>query len=101
MGGVPKQHKTKSSRNQRRMHIFAKAPSLTICPKCGKPVLPHNVCQNCGFYKGVEILNVLEKLTKKERKQREKELKAKEKGEKGEKSENSGKPVTWENLSKK
>ena len=49
------------------------------CPKCGKPVLPHVVCKNCGTYKGVQVIDVLAKLSKKEKKQREKEIKAQEK----------------------
>ena len=95
---VPRQRKTKSRRNQHRMHFFTKKPSITVCLKCGKPVLPHTVCQNCGYYKEKEIINVLEKLTKKERKKREKEMASKEKTEGGgEKT----KPLTIEELSKK
>lgn len=75
------------------MHIFVKAASLTSCKKCGKPVLPHVVCQNCGYYKGVEIINVLEKLTKKERKLKEKEMKEQEKAGK--------KDLSMEEMSKK
>ena len=84
MGGVPKKRHTRGSRNQRRMHIFTKAPSLTKCPKCGKPVLPHVVCKNCGTYKGRQVIDVLAKLSKKEKKQREKEMKAQEKSGKKE-----------------
>ncbi len=92
---VPKQRKTKSRRNQRRMHIFARTPTLASCPKCGKPVLTHTVCQNCGYYKGVEIIDVMKKLTKKEKKKKEKEIATKEKKEEKEKS------LTMEGLSKK
>ncbi len=92
---VPKQRKTKSRRDQRRMHIFLNKPALTSCPKCGKPVLSHTVCQNCGYYKGVEIIDVLKKLTKKERKKKEKEIAAKG-GE-----EKKAKPMTMEGLSKR
>jgi len=103
MGGVPKKRHTKGSRNQRRMHIFAKAPTLTACPKCGKSVLPHTICLNCGTYKGREVIDVLAKLSKKEKKQREKELKVKKK------TEGAGAPtepekernLSWETLSKK
>lgn len=77
------------------MHIFAKKPTLTLCPKCGRPVLPHTVCQSCGYYKGEEIIDVLKKLTKKERKKREKEISSKEKEEKGKK------PLSLEELSRK
>jgi large subunit ribosomal protein L32 len=87
--GVPTQGHTKSKRNQRRMHIFLRKPVLISCPKCGKSIPSHTVCPNCGYYKGREVINVLEKLEKKERKTREKEIKAKEKEEKGIKKEKS------------
>lgn len=94
--GVPKHRGTKSQRNQRRMHIFLQAPALVACPKCGKPTRPHTVCANCGYYKGVERVNVLAKLEKKERKKREKEMKEAEK-----KEEKKEKPLTLEELSRK
>lgn len=46
---------------------------LAGCAKCGKTVLPHHVCNYCGFYNGREVIDVLAKLDKKERKKREKE----------------------------
>ncbi len=92
---VPKQRKTKSRRDQRRMHIFLRKPNLTSCPKCGKPVLGHTVCQNCGYYKGIEAIDVLKKLTKKEKKKKQKEIETKGKEEK------TTKPLTMEGLSKK
>jgi large subunit ribosomal protein L32 len=92
---VPKKKHTKSRRNKRRGNIFLTPPALTICPKCKKPVLPHTVCFNCGYYKGVEVIDVLKKLTRKERKQKEKEIAVKE-----EKEEKTGKkPLSWEELS--
>lgn len=94
---VPKQRHTKSRRNKRRLHIFIKAPTLNKCPKCGKPQLPHTVCFNCGYYKSMEVIDVLKKLSKKERKQKEKEMKAKETEEKGAEK----KSLSWEEMSKK
>jgi len=76
---VPKSRHTKSKRNRRRSHISLKAPVLISCSKCGTPVLPHTLCANCGYYKGREVVNVLEKLEAKEKKKREKDMKAKEK----------------------
>ena len=97
MGGVPKQRKTKSRQANRRMHLFIKSRSSVACPKCAKPVLPHTVCKNCGYYKGKEVIDVIKKLTKKEKKQKEREMKTKEaqekKGARGE--------MSWERMSKK
>jgi large subunit ribosomal protein L32 len=93
---VPKQRKTKSRRNNRRMHLFLDTPIFGSCVKCQKPVLPHNVCKNCGFYKGMEVIDVMKKLTKKEKKKKEKEIALKEK-EQGKQK----KPLTMEGMSKK
>ena len=94
---VPKQRHTRSRRNKRRMHLYLKTPFLSLCPKCGKPVLPHTICQNCGYYRGNEVIDVLKKLTKKERKKKEKEMAAKREAEKKE----GKKPLTWEEMSKR
>jgi ribosomal protein L32 len=58
------------------MHLYLENPPLTRCPKCGKAILPHRVCQYCGFYKKMEVIDVFKKLTKKERKKKEKEIRA-------------------------
>jgi len=92
---VPKQRKTKSRRNQRRAHIFIKPRNLIPCPKCGKLILSHIVCPNCGSYKGVEVIDVMKKLTEKEKKKKEKEIAAKEKESK------KDKPLSMEELSRK
>ena len=92
---VPRQKHTKSRRDKGRMHLFLKKPVFGICPKCGSETRPHIVCSNCGFYKGKEVINVLEKLNKKERKTREKEMAAKEK------EGGKEKPMTAEGLSRK
>jgi large subunit ribosomal protein L32 len=99
MGGVPKQRKTKSRQANRRMHLFIKNRSLVSCLKCGKPVLPHTVCTNCGYYKGREVIDVMKKLTKKEKKQKEREIRAKEAS--GEKETKKEQGLNWEEMSKK
>jgi len=92
---VPKSRRTKSKRNRRRSHISLKAPVLISCSKCGTAILPHTMCSNCGYYRGREIVNVLEKLETKEKKKREKDMKAKEKQEAGKE-----KPLSAKELSK-
>ena len=77
------------------MHIFLETPKLTLCIKCGKPVLPHSVCSACGYYKGEEVIDVMKKLTKKEKKKKQKEIDAKGGEEKKDKS------LSMEELSKK
>ncbi|MDD2731608.1 MAG: 50S ribosomal protein L32 [Candidatus Pacebacteria bacterium] len=91
----PKQRHTKSRRNKRRAHIYIQEPILGLCPKCGKRVRSHTVCQYCGYYKGIEIIDVFKKLTKKEKKAKEKEIANQEKEDK------KAKPLTMEELSKK
>ncbi len=93
---VPKQRKTKSKRDQRRMHIFLASPFLATCPKCGKATKQHTMCHNCGYYKGKEVVNVMKKLEKKERKAKEKEMKEAEK-----EHPKKEKPMSLEELSKK
>lgn len=36
-------------------------PSLTPCPHCGKPILPHRVCPHCGSYRGRQVTAVKER----------------------------------------
>ena len=72
---APKQRHTKSRRDKRRSQLGLKKLNLVPCPNCHTLIFPHQVCPNCGYYKGKEIIDVLKKLTKKERKEREKEIK--------------------------
>lgn len=64
---VPKKRTPSSRRDRRRANIFIKEPKLVKCKKCGKPVLPHTVCHECGFYKGKEYINVMAKIEKKQK----------------------------------
>ncbi len=70
---VPKQRKTKSRRDQRRMHVYVSAPSLVACRKCGKLKQPHTVCGYCGYYRDREVIDVLKDMGDKEKKKRKKE----------------------------
>lgn len=54
--GVPKRRTSKSKQNKRRAHHRLKAPTLSPCPECGEPKLPHKVCPHCGFYKGKPVI---------------------------------------------
>ena len=69
-----------------RSHHALKPLKYAVCGHCGKEILPHTLCQNCGYYAGRQVVDVLAKLDKKERKKREKELHKheEEQAEKGE-----------------
>lgn len=57
---LPKRKISKSRRDKRRTHWVLNAPTLSPCPKCNQPRVPHRVCPHCGSYKGTEILEVEE-----------------------------------------
>lgn len=81
---VPTQRRTKSSRLRRASHFALKKTSLVKCPKCGKPALPHRVCEFCGTYKGKQIISLKTKKKTLKQKTQERKEAAKIKEEKKE-----------------
>ena len=65
---------TKGKRNRVRSHHALSAARFVRCSHCNQPVRSHVMCDNCGYYAGRQVVDVLAKLDKKERKQKEKEL---------------------------
>jgi len=57
---VPKRRVSKTRRDMRRAHWKARVPTLTPCPQCHEPKLPHRVCRVCGYYNGRQIFEVEE-----------------------------------------
>ena len=55
---VPKKHKTRSGRNQRRAHDSLQKSNLSVCKNCNCPSRPHEACKNCGQYKGRQVVKV-------------------------------------------
>jgi large subunit ribosomal protein L32 len=53
--GLPKRRVSKSRRDKRRTGKRLTAPTLSTCPDCGEPVLPHRACLSCGSYKGRKV----------------------------------------------
>ncbi len=67
--GVPRAHSTRAQKGRRRSHLALTKLVLVTCSQCKKPNLPHTVCKSCGYYEGVEVVNVLgRELKKKEKK---------------------------------
>ncbi len=73
----PKKRLTSTRSGKRRSHEFLQTKSLALCPKCKNPVLPHRVCQTCGFYKGEDFLKLEEKAKAKESRRKDREAKEK------------------------
>ncbi|MFA6588325.1 MAG: 50S ribosomal protein L32 [Patescibacteria group bacterium] len=74
--GLPAKRRTKQSKRERAAHFALKAISLSACPKCKHKVQPHRVCQNCGYYKGRDILKLASHDARKTKRKQKKDKKA-------------------------
>ncbi len=54
----PKQKSSKSRTRSRRSQWKLRLPSISECPQCHEPKLPHRACLSCGYYKNREVLEV-------------------------------------------
>ncbi|MBI2336919.1 MAG: 50S ribosomal protein L32 [Deltaproteobacteria bacterium] len=57
---VPKRRKSKSKKGMRRAHQHLAGMSISLCPRCKTPKLPHHVCTHCGYYKDRDVLKLEE-----------------------------------------
>lgn len=56
---VPKRKTSKARRDKRRASSYRLSkPTISECPRCHEPKLPHRVCRACGYYKDMEVLDV-------------------------------------------
>ncbi|MDR3178571.1 MAG: 50S ribosomal protein L32 [Oscillospiraceae bacterium] len=54
---VPKRKVSKSRRDKRRSSVWKlKLPSLIKCSNCFAYKLLHRVCDNCGYYRGKQVV---------------------------------------------
>lgn len=60
----PKKRHSRQRQGKRRSAIHLSIPALTNCQNCGKSIIPHTVCPNCGYYKGKDVLNLSKKTPK-------------------------------------
>jgi large subunit ribosomal protein L32 len=58
MTPLPKRKHSKGRRDRRRAHDALQARNMVTCSNCGQMRLPHQVCGNCGYYKGREVVKV-------------------------------------------
>jgi large subunit ribosomal protein L32 len=54
--GLPKVKLSKGRKGRRRSHLALGLAALQACPHCRQPRLPHNICANCGYYAGREVI---------------------------------------------
>ncbi len=52
----PKSRTSKTRRDKRRTHYKASLPTLATCSNCGATVKYHNVCPECGYYRGKQVI---------------------------------------------
>jgi len=55
---LPKRKFSRSRRNKRRAHQARRLPARSRCPRCGQVVIPHRLCENCGYYAGRQVVEV-------------------------------------------
>ena len=53
---VPKRKLSRKRRDQRSANKGLKPQSLSSCQTCQAPSLSHQVCRECGYYKGIKVL---------------------------------------------
>jgi large subunit ribosomal protein L32 len=54
----PRHKMPKRGKRTRRAHDVLTPASKSVCPRCNAQKLPHRVCGNCGYYKGVSKITV-------------------------------------------
>jgi large subunit ribosomal protein L32 len=53
---TPKRKVSKARRDKRSANKGYKPKSVANCQTCQTPLLPHNACKECGYYKGTKVL---------------------------------------------
>ncbi|HEX7714365.1 MAG TPA: 50S ribosomal protein L32 [Bacillota bacterium] len=53
----PKNRTSRTRTRLRRANWKLATPSIGTCPQCHEPKLPHQVCSNCGYYNGREVIS--------------------------------------------
>jgi large subunit ribosomal protein L32 len=74
MTPLPKRRLSRERQGRRRASINFSLKGLSKCENCGHPKFSHEVCKNCGTYKGVVVVTpkIKTKVTKVEKTDQEK-----------------------------
>lgn len=54
---VPFRRVSKTRKRMRRTHYKIDANNTTKCTNCSAFIRPHRVCKECGFYKGIKVID--------------------------------------------
>lgn len=55
--GVPKRKVSRSRRDSRAtVNMAIEKKTVSACQTCQAPVMSHQACKACGYYKGVKVL---------------------------------------------
>lgn len=52
----PKKRHSRQRQGKRRASIKLTIPQSELCKNCGAVKLAHNVCKECGYYKGKQVI---------------------------------------------
>jgi large subunit ribosomal protein L32 len=63
--GIQKRRHSKARVARGRSQWKAGRITLVACPQCHSQMVPHRVCQNCGYYAGQRVVQIEEKEQKK------------------------------------
>ena len=64
---LPKRQHSRQRGRKRRTHWKLSISGMGVCPQCKKSILSHRVCPYCGFYKGVQVVEIKVKAEKKKK----------------------------------
>lgn len=67
---VVRMRQTRSKTRARRAGKGLKTPRLSLCVQCGVKHIRHRACDNCGTYRGTQVIDV-EKRSLKQQKKKE------------------------------
>ena len=65
---LPKRRHSKSRTRKRRSHDAMSQPQYGYCSHCNAAILPHRVCDKCGYYKDEPVIAIKEKKSKEKQK---------------------------------
>ena len=58
---LPKGKVSKARGRKRRANCKLSAPGIVECPQCHEKKLSHRVCKHCGYYNGVQVIDMTKK----------------------------------------